>query len=172
MVSVLISSITTCNCFYTVLPKIYPETSPCLNLTQIDCLFKSITELNIFSCQLECPLECDSVTYNLQLSSLAYPSLEYYNLFKNDTLAAQYFSHNFGTDISSYVLFREYFYSINIYYPSLKYTYISESPQTTVYDLLSSLGGSLGMFLGFSVFSLLEVFEILFELIWHLIYKK
>ncbi len=110
-------------------------------------------------------------TYNLQLSSLAYPSLEYYNLFKNDTTAAQYFSDNFGTDISSYVLFREYFYSINIYYSSLKYTYISESPQTTVFGLLSSLGGSLGMFLGFSVFSLLEFFEIVFELIWNLIYK-
>jgi hypothetical protein len=161
-----------CNCFYTVLPKIYPATSPCLNLTQIDCLFKSITELNIFSCQIECPLECDSVTYNSQLSSLTYPNLEYYNLFQNDTIATQYFLENFGANISSYTFFREYFYSINIYYSSIKYTYISESPETTVFGLLSGLGGSLGMFLGFSVFSLLEVFEILFELIWNLIYKN
>jgi hypothetical protein len=144
---------------------------PCLNLTQIDCLSKSFTAFNIFSCQLECPLECESVTYNLQLSSLTFPSVEYYNLFENDTTANNYFN-NFGVESSSYVLFREYFYSINIYYPSLKYTYISESPQTTVFGLLSSLGGSLGMFLGFSVFSLLEVFEILFELIWNLIFKK
>jgi hypothetical protein len=160
-----------CNCFYTVLPKIY-ATLPCLNLTQIDCLIKFLLDFNIFSCQLECPLECDSVTYNLQLSSLTYPSLEYYNLFVNDTTAKEYFSDNFGAKISSYAIFKEYFYSINIFYSSLKYTLISESPQTTMFGLLSSLGGSLGMFLGLSVFSLLEVFELLFELIWNLIYKK
>jgi hypothetical protein len=161
-----------CNCFYTVLPKIYPATSPCLNETQIDCLLKSISAFNIFSCESECPLECEYVIYNLQLSSLTYPSLEYYNLFANDTTAKEYFSDNFGAKISSYSFFREYSYSINIYYSSFKYTHISESPQTTVFGLLSGLGGSLGMFLGFSVFSLLEVFEILFELIWNLIYKK
>jgi hypothetical protein len=160
-----------CNCFYTVLPKMY-ATLPCLNVTQMYCFVKYVSAFNIFSCELECPLECDSVTYNLQLSSLTYPSLEYYNLFVNDTTAKEYVSNKFEIDITSYALFREYFYSINIFYSSLKYTYISESPETTVYGLLSGLGGSLGMFLGFSVFSLLEVFEILFELIWNLIYKK
>jgi len=83
---------TKCNCFYTVLPNIYPAL-PCLNLTQIDCYLKSFTGFNIFSCQLDCPLECESVTYNLQLSSLAYPSLEYYNLFKNDTISLEWIFH-------------------------------------------------------------------------------
>jgi hypothetical protein len=158
-----------CNCFYTPFPKMYPA-SPCLNLTQIDCFRKSYSD--IINCDIDCPLECDSVTYNLQLSSLTYPSLEYGSLFANDTTPEEYFSDSYSVNFSSYALLREYFYSINIYYSSLKYTYLSESPQTTVFGLLSSLGGSLGMFLGLSVFSLLEVFEILFELIWNLICFK
>ena len=76
------------------------------------------------------------------------------DIFKNDAKAYEYFSNLNGTDLSSYDLFRELFYSMRIYYSSIEYTYISESPQTTVFGLLSSLGGSLGMFLGFSVFSL------------------
>jgi hypothetical protein len=97
-----------CNCFLTTVSKIY-ATLPCLNVTQIDCLSKRIEDFNIFSCQLECPLECDSVTYNWQLSSLTYPSLEYYNLFANDTTAKEYFSDNFGVDISSYTFFKRIF---------------------------------------------------------------
>ncbi len=160
-----------CNCFDTRFSYTY-ATLPCLNLTQIDCLLESLSSIEFLSCELDCPLECDFVTYNSQLSSLIYPNLEYYNLLRNDSMALQHLSSKFDINITSHDVLREYYYSINIYYSSLKYTYISETPQTTVYDLLSSLGGSLGMFLGFSVFSLLEVFEILFELIWNLIYKK
>ncbi len=93
-------------------------------------------------------------------------------MFKNDSGAIEYFFTNFGADSSAYDSFIDYLYAVNIYYSSLKYTYISESPQMSVLSLLSSLGDSLGMFLGFSVFSLLELFELLFELIWNLVFSK
>ena len=125
-----------------------------------------------FSCQLDCPLECDSITYNLQVSSLKFPNHELYDIFRNDSGAPLIFSSTYGVDISSIDMFREYFYSINIYYPSLKYTYISESPQTTVFGLLSSLGGSLGMFLGFSVFSLIELLEMSLTILMEVIDRK
>jgi hypothetical protein len=149
-----------CNCFDTTLPPFY-QTLPCLNLTQVDCSIKIfIQDFDKFSCDLECPLECDFVAYNLQVSSLAFPSLEIYNIFQNDTKANEYFNLN-GVDLSTYDLFKEMFYSINIYYSSLGYTYISESPQTTVFDLLSSLGGYVRF-----------IVEILFELIWNLVFSK
>jgi len=160
-----------CGCFDSRYSRIY-QTLSCLNSTQLACLYRENDFFDKFSCQLDCPLECDSITYNLQVSSLKFPNHELYDIFRNDSGAPLIFSSTYGIDISSIEMFREYYYSINIYYPSLKYTYISESPQTTVFGLLSSLGGSLGMFLGLSVFSLLEVFEIAFELIWHLIISK
>jgi hypothetical protein len=160
-----------CDCFDSRYSYIY-QTLPCLNSTQSSCLLKAYDFFDKLSCLQDCPLECDWLTYNLQVSSLKFPNPELYNIFRNDSGAPLYFSSKYGIDISSIDIFSEYFYSINIYYSSLKYTYISESPQTTVFGLLSGLGGSLGMFLGFSVFSLLEVFEIVFELIWHLIFSK
>ena len=69
----------------------------------------------------------------------------------------------YGIDLSNLDSFKRYYYSINVFYPRLKYTLITESAQLTVISLLSNLGGSLGIFLGFSVFSLLEVFEVLVE---------
>ena len=160
-----------CNCYSTYSQPIY-ETLSCLNSTQIQCLINSYLKFDIDSCQSDCPLECEFVTYSFQVSSVTYPSLEFYNVFNKDSKAKEDFSTKFGINLSSYESFRELFYKINIYYSSLKYTYISESPQMTVYNLLSSLGGSLGMFLGFSLFSLLEVFELLFELVWKLVFTK
>ncbi len=45
----------------------------------------------------------------------------------------------------------------------LKYTEISEIPKTSPVDLLSSIGGSLGLFLGLSFLSFIQVLEIVVE---------
>ena len=37
---------------------------------------------------------------------------------------------------------------LNIYYPKLSYIKISESPKTSIIDLLSNLGGTLGLYVG------------------------
>ena len=161
---------TKCLCFATFITQIYP-TLPCLNSTHLECLkfyriqFDNNESIYAKNCQQKCPRECDSITYSTQISSLVYPSLETYNRFKNDTFAFNYYQSKYKIDLSSFDLFREYFYSLNIFYASKKYTYISDSPQMTTFSLLSSLGGSLGMFLGFSVFSLLEIFDLLFNLL-------
>lgn len=43
--------------------------------------------------------------------------------------------------------------------PDLVYTEITQEPLFTFIDLLASIGGSTGLFLGGSLLSLLEVFE-------------
>jgi len=43
----------------------------------------------------------------------------------------------------------------------MKYTEISQTAKTSVIDLILNLGGALGIFLGISVFSLVEVVEVL-----------
>jgi hypothetical protein len=57
------------------------------------------------------------------------------------------------------------FYSLRVYYQDLKYTLISQHPKIAIFDLISSVGGTLGLFLGFSFISLLDLFEILAELV-------
>ena len=59
-------------------------------------------------------------------------------------------------------LFLRNFYSINVYYSKLKYTYISQSPKLELFGLISNLGGLFSLFLGFSFVSLMDLFEIIF----------
>jgi len=51
-----------------------------------------------------------------------------------------------------------------IYFEDFKYTLINQQPKIELFDLISNLGGILGLFIGFSFISLLEMIETLAEL--------
>jgi len=55
---------------------------------------------------------------------------------------------------------------MKIFFPTTSYEQITDSPQFDIYALLANLGGTLGMFLAFTVFSFVELIEILFQSIW------
>jgi len=50
-----------------------------------------------------------------------------------------------------------------VYYQDLKNTEIDQIPKTTTVDLFSSIGGSLGLFLGASILSFIEQLDIFDE---------
>ena len=56
------------------------------------------------------------------------------------------------------------FYYINVFYEESKHTLISQQPKIELFGLISNLGGILGLFIGFSFISLLEIIEVLAEL--------
>ena len=56
---------------------------------------------------------------------------------------------------------REYALSFNVYYPYLGFTSLTESPKTSITDLFSQIGGSLGLFVSFSIFTLFEIIELI-----------
>lgn len=55
---------------------------------------------------------------------------------------------------------RESTLALNVYYQYLGYTHIDQMPKSTVADLLASLGGNLGLFMGVSMLTLVELVEI------------
>ena len=57
------------------------------------------------------------------------------------------------------------FFALRVYYDDLKYTLIKQQPKIELFDLISNIGGTLGLFLGFSFISLLELFEVVAELV-------
>jgi len=78
------------------------------------------------------------------------------------------------TKSSSYFPYREFrtyenvsksYYGLRVYYEDLKYTLIKQQPKIELFGLISNVGGTLGLFLGFSFISLLELFEVLAELV-------
>jgi hypothetical protein len=173
---------TACQCFHTSLPKYSNEINqPCLNISQLNCALQASLiglknpSIYLNESKTQCPLECDSMAFQAQVTSLEHPSLKDYNFFINDQTAvsgvkSQYDSDS--VDVSTFDLFKKNFYSINVYFTSNSFTRISESPQMTTLSLFASLGGSLGMFLGFSVFSILELFGLFFEIVYVLVVKK
>ena len=61
---------------------------------------------------------------------------------------------------------------VNIFYENLAFTEIEESPTICFANLISGIGGTLGLFLGISFLSLVEVFDILFQLFFIIFQKK
>ena len=150
-----------CGCFYTALPS-FRSSIACTNSTQITCMNEKFQEqlenmksLSVECVKNSCSIECDKNTFDSIISQLDFPSNDYFTLIQNDTTESNY-------DIDSY---QDFYYSLNFYYSSTEYTYISQSPQMTLINLLSNMGGSLGMFLGMSVFSLIELLEIIIKFI-------
>jgi hypothetical protein len=128
-----------CNCSLNNLDD-YPY-KVCYNNDELKaCYIKFIDHFNkkdIFQiCSEYCPLECDSFDYDISINSRASGSLS----ADNTT-------------------------GIYVFYEDLKYTLISQQPKMQFIDLISNIGGSLGLFVGISFISFLELFEILVEII-------
>ena len=148
-----------CACFWTRYITLDKFTESCLNLTQLYCVY---TQQNAFKiteeCLKQCPLECSTVTYDVKTSSLDFPSQSFFNFLVNDSSFIDLWENDTST---KFTMANSYLYliSLKIYYPYTQFTLISESPKTAIFDLISQIGGSLGMLLGFSIFHLVELFE-------------
>lgn len=106
-------------------------------------------------CSEYCPLECDSI--NLVVSSFVemFPSQ---GIISNISKKMSYLS-NFRT----YDEVKKSFVRIQVYYDSMKYTLISQNPKTALFNCISSIGGIFSLFFGISFISLIELFEIIYE---------
>jgi hypothetical protein len=59
--------------------------------------------------------------------------------------------------------------SVNVFYSTGTFTKINEKPAVTFATLLPDLGGRLGLFLGISILSFVEVFEVFYEIAYAII---
>jgi hypothetical protein len=87
----------------------------------------------------DCPLECTNVRFSYSSSS---------------------FSNDQATLNTGYL-------KLLIFYSEMKETVISESPKSQPQDLMASFGGTLGLFLGFSILTLAELFDLFIEILIH-----
>jgi hypothetical protein len=66
----------------------------------------------------------------------------------------------------------KYQLQLRIFYNTLKYTLLTQYLKTDDFDLISNIGGILGLFIGCSFASFFEIFEIVIEIIFILFQKK
>lgn len=155
-----------CGCLDTYFYPI-PNQTLCLSLVDVTCNLKSYLKFyqNDLKqvCGSQCPLECESETFELTLSSSSYPSRGYVNqlaYFSRDSSWSNIFPN---ISQVSYEQLKDQILSLNVYYGEMKYTTIEELEKTSFLDLVASVGGTLGLFLGMSFMSFCEVFDVLVE---------
>ena len=118
---------------------------------------------NIFStyCLPRCPEKCDITRYNIQKSYLTFPTRVY---FKNNNYSQLNFTDNYNV-LEKSILRLETFYSL-----STKIT--TYNVKCSLADLISKIGGLLGCFLGASLISMVEIFELILEIFLKLLNRK
>lgn len=89
-------------------------------------------------CAVYCPLECDSVSYQITPNAILFP--------KNEI------------NFTDYV-------EINIYYRSLWSTTITQESKMLISDLISNIGGLVSLFIGFSFITFCELIQLITELL-------
>lgn len=149
-----------CNCMIT-----FDNAAACSkhpNQTVRDCYNKFVAEFQLSSrnsynkCNDFCPIECDS--YNLLITPLVEP-LPVTGPVKNTS------SFQYASKFRNFEEVKRSFFSIYVYYEELKYTVIKENPKTETFNLASGIGGTLGLFLGISFLSFVEIIETLYVFI-------
>jgi len=120
--------------------------------------FRKIFSENLFdkNCFQYCPLECDSIDYQLSVSYTGFPLTG--NISENDKL--NWFQKS--SDFHTYEQVQRNYYSIAVFYEELKYLLITEQPSIELSDLISNIGGILGVFLGISFLSFIEIIDFIF----------
>ena len=137
----------------------------CATIDEINCaneyVFKfGLTDLSR-ECNEQCPLECDKTLFSTLYSQANVLLKEKFKLYSKNKVVRAFFS---GKNVSLEE-FTQGFASMFIFYDRMGFTLVSEKEAFSLVDLVSNVGGTFGLFVGVSILSLFEIFEIVFEII-------
>jgi hypothetical protein len=120
-------------------------------------LLKFRQNLKSEKCYKYCPLECDSMSFQITPFFEPLPTNGIIgNITKTDFSLSRF---------NTYEQVNKKFFEFFVYYKTLKYTLISQEPQQNIVGIISNIGGIFGLLLGISFLSFIEIFEIIFEII-------
>ena len=153
--------IASCNCS-DIITKNILDVKYCESSNELECLskFKNSFSSSYFNslCEYACPSQCQSIEYKLSLSTSAFPTLRY---AKNvQTIHYDRF-RRFTSDAELIEYCRQGFLKIVVSYENIYYTAIGELAAMTLNGLFGNLGGQMGLFIGISFLSLVEVIELI-----------
>lgn len=111
-------------------------------------------------CFQNCPEECETVNYFHKISQSNFPSPFYKKVLIEFDKAQNESKRGFDfSDIDKYLL------SVNIYFDEIVTTTIEENPNKTIEQLVAEIGGFLGLCLGISFLTLIEILDIIIKII-------
>lgn len=148
-----------CNCSE-ALYSLYDNIRLCSSIADYTCIeniLKNTYKKEIsLECVKGCPTECHTINYNVAISAAKYPTKFYQKTLKNHPIINQ--SGILIEDIKDAVL------KVNVFYESTKHVIEQEKATINTQTLISNIGGTLGVFLGMSIISFIEIFEFIVEI--------
>ena len=111
---------------------------------------------------IECPLECNHTLFQAFTSLLRLSGEYLYADYINESPALRDDFDDKHVDASKA---RESIAQVYVYYETLTYELSSETPAMNWISLVATVGGTLSLFMGVSVFSFFEIVELLMEII-------
>ncbi len=147
-----------------------PPTTFCSTDDALECS-KTFTKnflANFKPCEDICLPKCETQSFTLLNSQSAFPANEY----TWDMLSKLPEPPNYAEPNYNYFFVKESILSFTVNYNSLSYTYIEEQPSFTFSQFVGNLGGQLGLCIGISLLSFVEVLELISELCILFYYKK
>lgn len=150
-----------CACLDASLPIIYPTERVCSSLDDVWCVLSARTNYSIFDSSATpcdgCPLECDSIAYALQLSRSRYPTSYYTQYLQLHTDINSRFPT--GTVVTTNYI-QKNICLLNVFYTDLAITNVEEVPAMTFDVYMGNVGAYMGLFVGMSLLSVIEIAEI------------
>ena len=155
-----------CNCTNPLFTSLFTGARECETEYENNCMnglfrAKILTDYIREKCLPVCPLECNTTEYKASLSLARLVGDTYaYFINENANLISDFDNKTVSGEQAS-----KSFVHMRMSYDSLSYTLTTESPKVDLVSLLSSIGGTLGLFLGVSALSLCEIIEVFMEFI-------
>ena len=146
-----------CGCVYINRRRPSTRKTPNCNITKACCLLKEYRKF--IPSEQQCPPPCDYTVYNIKPSYSQFPSNE----------LANYLAQCYNTtpdDVQSNML------SINVYFEEIETTTMNTGYAYTFANLLADMGGLMGLFIGASVISLLEIGMLVFDFLKSLVFTR
>lgn len=153
------------NCYNLFYPRLLNDTSPPCTKRGLFNPLVVIDEDLYDEASKNCPLDCDIVEFQHSYSYKKFPTRQWYD----ERLAydRDYLERIFGNDkkLPDYETIRSCFASVYIVFDMIAVEEITEKPRFEFADLLSNIGGNMGLFVGPSLLTFTEIFELLFMFI-------
>ncbi|CAF0803389.1 unnamed protein product [Brachionus calyciflorus] len=161
-----------CGCYYPDANIIQSTELMCNKSVNKDCIIPFVSNYGeseeSTKCFENCPEECESVKYSLQMSHANYPTPSYTDFFMAYDALIKKGARNF----TSYSNVKESILAVNVYFDDIGYTFVEEKPSKTIEQLVADIGGFLGLCIGISFLSIAEIFDSILKVILLFFQKK
>uniref|UniRef100_A0A914YMT4 Uncharacterized protein n=1 Tax=Panagrolaimus superbus TaxID=310955 RepID=A0A914YMT4_9BILA len=134
-------------------PKNSTETKPCTVEDNFDCWLQ---ESNVTTSDNACTQPCNEGVYDVTVSSAKWPSGSIKTVGKCE--------EGMYGNTTCLGIFKQNGALVEVFYEKLNYETMEESASYTLVSLLSDFGGQIGLWLGMSVVSIIELFVLIFQL--------